>query len=93
MAADKSAVKSSLLIRPPGQPYGRSGIVVHPSYQSHGLGRSLLASISETLMMERFTEVTLGGLEENLAARKIHKDADWQVTGRGFRAASSCEGK
>ncbi|MDQ0679730.1 ribosomal protein S18 acetylase RimI-like enzyme [Arthrobacter pascens] len=59
-------------------------LAVDAAYQSHGLGRSLLASITNTLVREGFTEVTLGVLEENLAARKIYEDAGWQATGRGF---------
>lgn len=59
-------------------------LAVDPTYQSHGLGRSLLTSITERLVAEGFTEVTLGVLEENLAARKIYEDAGWQVTGYGF---------
>lgn len=58
-------------------------LAVDPTYQSHGLGRALLTSITERLVSEGFTEVTLGVLEENLAARKIYEDAGWQVTGHG----------
>jgi hypothetical protein len=59
-------------------------LAVDPTYQSHGLGRSLLASITDTLVREGFTEVTLGVLEKTLAARKIYEGAGWQATGRGF---------
>lgn len=58
-------------------------LAVDPTYQSHGLGRALLTGITERLVSEGFTEVTLGVLEENLAARKIYEDAGWEVTGYG----------
>jgi RimJ/RimL family protein N-acetyltransferase len=43
----------------------------------------LLANITHSLVVEGFSEVTLGVLEENLAARKIYEIAGWQITGRG----------
>jgi ribosomal protein S18 acetylase RimI-like enzyme len=58
-------------------------LAVDPTSQSRGLGRFLLANITHSLVMEGFSEVTLGVLEENLAARKIYEIAGWRITGRG----------
>lgn len=59
-------------------------LAVKPPYQGHGLGRSLLAGITQTLVTEGFAGVTLGVLEDNLGARRMYEDASWQVTGHGF---------
>lgn len=61
-----------------------SMLAVKPPYQGHGLGRSLLAGITQTLVTEGFTGVTLGVLEDNPGARRMYEDASWQVTGHGF---------
>lgn len=58
-------------------------LAVDPVSQHLGVGRSLLANITQLLVMEGFAEVTLGVLEENLAARKIYENAGWKVTGHG----------
>jgi GNAT superfamily N-acetyltransferase len=59
-------------------------LAVKPAYQGHGLGRSLLAGITQTLATEGFAGATLGVLEDNLGARRIYEDASWRVTGHGF---------
>lgn len=58
-------------------------LAVDPAIQSRGLGRALLANITQSLVMEGFAEATLGVLKENLSARKIYESAGWQVTGHG----------
>ena len=58
-------------------------LAVDPVSQSYGVGRSLLANITQLLMTEGFAEATLGVLEENIAARKIYENAGWLVAGHG----------
>ncbi|MBT2534410.1 GNAT family N-acetyltransferase [Arthrobacter sp. ISL-48] len=59
-------------------------LAVDPASQSRGLGRFLLAQVTQSLVLEGFVEATLGVLKENLAARKIYENAGWQVTGHGI---------
>jgi ribosomal protein S18 acetylase RimI-like enzyme len=58
-------------------------LAVDPTIQARGVGRALLAATTRSLQMAGFVEATLSVLEQNVAARKIYKDAGWQVTGEG----------
>jgi len=58
-------------------------LAVDPAIQSRGLGRALLANITQSLVMKGFAEATLGVLKGNLSARKIYESGGWQITGHG----------
>lgn len=58
-------------------------LAVDPVIQSFGLGRSLLAYMTDLLVTEGFVQVTLSVLEDNAAARRIYDDAGWHVTSKG----------
>jgi len=59
-------------------------LAVDPDDQSQGLGRSLLTSLTCSLGLEQFAEVTLRVLAENLPARRIYESAGWQPTEHGI---------
>ncbi|WP_369745766.1 GNAT family N-acetyltransferase [Paenarthrobacter sp. AMU7] len=59
-------------------------LAVDPASQSGGLGRALLANITQSLSAEGFTEVSLRVLNENSSARELYEKAGWKITGRGI---------
>jgi ribosomal protein S18 acetylase RimI-like enzyme len=58
-------------------------LAVDPAVQSLSLGQSLLANITQLLVIAGFANATLGVLKENPAARQMYEKAGWQVTGHG----------
>ena len=58
-------------------------MAVDPRIQSQGLGKSLLTKLTYSLAIEKFTEITLRVLAENLPARKIYEGKGWQPTDHG----------
>ena len=59
-------------------------LAVDPAYQGRGLGRALLANMTQLLVTDGFAGVSLRVLEANMSARKIYEKAGWKIAGCGI---------